>query len=297
MQTGAKKSQREPECNTKDSGPKNNQIYCFEFTLKACEPVLEEAQKFSHVLNEYCKQWYFQIEKGNETNYVHYQGCASLRTKHRLSEIKNLLGRMDVHIEPAKNWSALVNYCQKEETRLYGPWSHQKPFLKTIALDRFKEWQSFFYNILIRPCTDDRTIYWIYDLKGNTGKTSFAKYMCVNHNAVYLNNGKKADIAYSLPPDPKIVIFDFARSIEKHINYEAIECVKNGILFSGKYESKTLMFDSPHIICLANWVPNFDSMSKDRWNIYELNEDGILLQQTIETMASRDAALVDSLFL
>jgi len=60
-------------------------------------------------------EWGWQTEKCPETNRLHYQGFLRTTAQQRLSWFKkNLPG---VHVEIAKNWEGLKNYCQKPETR------------------------------------------------------------------------------------------------------------------------------------------------------------------------------------
>lgn len=40
-----------------------------------------------------------------------------------------------------------------------------------------------------------------------------------------------------------MVVFDLTRTAAEHINWEVIESVKNGIMYSGTYESKMKIFN------------------------------------------------------
>lgn len=88
----------------------------------------------------------------------------------------------------------------------------------------------------------------------------------LKYNAAYFTNGKTSDIAYAYNNE-NIIVFDFSRSNEDRINYQVIEQLKNGLLFSGKYSSKNKVFDTPYIICFSNFHPDRDKLSEDRWNI------------------------------
>lgn len=116
---------------------------------------------------------------------------------------------------------------------------------------------------------NDREITWVYDPEGNKGKTVFSKYMISKYKAQRFTNGKTKDIAFAYT-NAKYVCFDFARSCEDRINYQIIEDLKNGILFSSKYESKSFMFEPPKIIILANFYPDINKLSTDRWDILQI---------------------------
>lgn len=137
-------------------------------------------------------------------------------------------------------------------------------------LDRYDDmplrpWQSALVKEVSFP-PDDRKVIWYVDLEGNAGKTIISKYLLATRKGAYFTNGRSTDIACAYNGEP-IVVFDFARTTEERINYQAIESIKNGIMFSPKYESRTKVFNSPWVIVMANFPPNIDSLSKDRWDI------------------------------
>lgn len=64
------------------------------------------------------KEWGWQTEECPETKRKHYQGYIMTRTQQRHSAMRKALP--GVHIEAARNWSALLNYCKKEESAVPG---------------------------------------------------------------------------------------------------------------------------------------------------------------------------------
>jgi len=70
--------------------------------------------------------------------------------------------------------------------------------------------------------------------------------------------------------DPKIILFNLSRSAEGAFSYASIESIKDGLVFSGKYEGGTRLFPRPHIVIFANWLPDFAKLSLDRWDIRHL---------------------------
>lgn len=257
-----KKCQDVPEGNTKTSGP-NHAKYRWVFTLPYEEITAED---LCHLLREFCKEFYFQGEL-SKTGYKHWQGCFSLITKHRFSEVVNILGNQKFHIEVCINWFKSKNYCSKDDTAIAGErYNHNSIFIKTIK-DLYA-WQKDIEDKLNEE-PDERSINWYYDKEGGIGKSAFCKYMCVKHNVPIITSGSKKDIAYALPENPKMIIFDFTRDIEDFVSYSALEECKNGMIFSAKYASKMKCFNSPHIIVFSNFKPDKEKMSKDRWNIYE----------------------------
>lgn len=63
-------------------------------------------------------EWGWNAEICPETNRPHRQGYLRLQSQQRFAWLKKILP--GVHIEVAKNWDALVNYCKKEDTRAPG---------------------------------------------------------------------------------------------------------------------------------------------------------------------------------
>lgn len=262
-------SQTKPKVTLKTSAP-TCQLYRWCWTLKAKIPFEpSEPKSIYDQLIPYCKELYFQLENSSG-GYLHYQGCLSLKNKEYFHTVKNLI-RSDVHLEATNDWRASKLYCQKDETRFMGPWSHDTVWSDYDTLKLFP-WQKEIVDYVSDLTNlEDRIVIWIYDPLGNNGKTKLCKYLVQTHNATILNNGGTKDIAHSLPKAPKIVVFNFTRSNEGHINYSAIEAIKDGLIFSPKYESHTKVFESPFVICMANFYPDLMKLSEDRWVIGELS--------------------------
>lgn len=168
-----------------------------------------------------------------------------------------------------------------------GPWQKRdfkeylNEFYEEQEIDRLnelmaditlREWQQ--KAVMAFMMQNDRHVLWIYDQDGGKGKTTLAKYLVVNHQAVILHNGSTADIALTYDKQ-KYVVFDYTRTEEK-INYRAIEHLKNGLIFSSKYQSSMKSFPSPKVMCLANDLPDVNGLSKDRWHILEFDAQGRL---------------------
>ncbi len=68
------------------------------------------------------------------------------------------------------------------------------------------------------------------------------------------------------------MVIDIPRANEGNVSYQAIEDLKNGALFSTKYESGMCVFNSPHVVVFANMAPDLNKLSADRWNIIHLHD-------------------------
>lgn len=71
-------------------------------------------------------KYVFQLERGEETQRLHYQGFLKFSTKIRVKQLATGLNRFayGIQIAPAYDEKALEKYCQKEETRVAGPWCY-----------------------------------------------------------------------------------------------------------------------------------------------------------------------------
>lgn len=134
-----------------------------------------------------------------------------------------------------------------------------------------RPWQAELYGKLILPPIE-REIMFIVDLEGNQGKSWFCRYYCDLHeNAQIILPGKKADMAMILREDCKVFFFDCPRSKQgEFIQYDLLEEVKNGFVFSGKYQSVIKKFKTPHVVVCMNEQPDMTKLSSDRYNIKTL---------------------------
>lgn len=216
----------------------------------------------------------FQLERGTNGT-PHFQGVVSFDVK---SRPKSVFGpEYDaIHWEVCKDWDASIRYCQKADTRIRGPWlkgDKVKRFndLKLLSPEQFYDWQRNLINIIEQE-PDDRKIYWVWETEGNRGKTSFCKYLSARYGAVLLT-GKGTDMKYaiaSMPDYPRIVLIDCPRSMMEYVSYPGLEEIKNGYFFCGKYESKQVIGNPPHMIVFANCEPEYEKLSGDRLEVIHI---------------------------
>lgn len=260
--------------NTESSPPKSR-ARIWTFTINNPEKNYETIVK--NIFDTKTSLYVFQLEKG-EKGTVHMQGHLEFKNARSLKSMKKLLPR--AHLEKCRNRKASIAYCQKDDTRVGGPWSKNLPKepkpLKLI--EKFRPWQQKLFDELTNGESDDRNIIWYYNKDGNIGKTVFCKYMCSKYNALYCT-GKASDTKYLLSQyfdqdpcnkDDLICLFDYPRTIENFVSYQALEEIKNGIFMNTKYEVKMCIFNSPKVVVFANFEPDYEKMSKDRWIIREI---------------------------
>lgn len=210
-----------------------------------------------------------------ESGTPHIQGFVTFKPKKRPLSVIPIKG---IHWEKARCIKEAIAYCAKDGDYILKGIVIPKP-IKVLEEDKLYDWQ---WNVLdiLKEEPSDRLIYWYYEEKGNTGKSVFSKYLVVNHDCLLLS-GKAADMKYAISEyikkngyGPEKIIIDLPRSFNKSfLSYQGIEEIKNGLFFSGKFESNMVCYNCPHLIIFSNEYPDMNKLSADRWVITNLRGD------------------------
>lgn len=175
------------------------------------------------------KDSYFQMEKGEETGKLHYQGFVKFSEKKRGKTLAKKLNPylFGIELQAARAQDSIcIDYVMKEDTRVSGPYTKRKldttkyPEVKPI-IDSPYAWQSTVLSQLEEnPPFRRRNS--IYDAVGNSGKTMFCKYLVLKTQGTrsptyYLGYGRALDVKYALakvPTEgyPRPLLFDFTRT-------------------------------------------------------------------------------------
>ena len=145
----------------------------------------------------------------------------------------------------------------------------------------FYKWQMLLFDELISTPPNPRRIVWYIDRVGGSGKSTFVA-VCISRgatDAVRYGVVKPQDMALSYKGE-RVVFFDIARSSMDLLPLCALmEELKNGEIFSGKYESCTKRFAPPHVVVFANYGPPNGAFSEDRLDVRFLNIKGKVLEK------------------
>jgi len=206
-----------------------------------------------------------------ESGTPHLQGAIILKQACRLDERINI---SRIHWEKLGDES--MWYTQKEG----------KPFIsrgiKSPIIDDFiglkPHWWQLEILDLLKSQPDPRKIYVYIDKKGGSGKSTFARHLCLTSSETIKVTGKGNDVKYMMASalekgDISCVIWDLPRDCANYISYGALEEIKDGHICSGKYESKSIIFNRPHVIIFSNELPATEKLSRDKWVIRYINED------------------------
>lgn len=141
-----------------------------------------------------------------------------------------------------------------------------------------REWQTSLIQELTK-LPDDRTVIWYYDPVGGSGKTTLCRYLTVTHpdkflvlNALGGDRDAATIIIGALENgwDGFCLFVDLSRSCEDKQIYSPIEHIKDGAMTATKYAGRSMVFDHPHVVVFANFLPNVTKLSLDRWDIREI---------------------------
>ncbi len=226
------------------------------------------------------EKYVFQKEVAPSTGMIHIQGVFSFKHSKRWSILDNALVPKGAWA-PCKNRFAAANYCSKKDSSLGELHSKGYRVIRPVK-DPLEGKTLYAYQheiielVLDEP--DERLVYWYHSRKGNVGKSSLCKHLCMKHNALILG-GRTQDAYYGIAnrlkmaKDIPLIVFDIPRSKGNDITYEAIEGIKNGCFFSSKYESDMCLFNAPHLIVFSNYAPDQSQLSSDRWIVKCLDDE------------------------
>ncbi|MEY3223766.1 MAG: Bovine faeces associated smacovirus 5 [Cyanobacteriota bacterium] len=139
--------------------------------------------------------------------------------------------------------------------------------------------------------SDSRKIISIIDDEGKKGKSSFLKWICYSHpkECIKLGFGSSSQLRASvLNNGPKRCYFiDLPRTAAKEDKLSnlisVVEEIKNGHVMSTMYgKGGSLIMPHPHIFIFSNKALKYDSLSKDRWEIYKVTDDFKLKQINVK---------------
>lgn len=258
-------------------------------------PRMKKCRKWCFTLNNYTTKEYGTIEQEvlalnckyiigkekGENGTPHLQGFLEFKNPRTFNFLKKINKRF--HIEKARGTTKQnYIYCSKEDNFISNIDLRTKEQIrKARILDAeykniiWKSWQKKIIDILQNDRPDTRKIYWFWENTGNIGKSYLCKYLALTRDVI-ICEGKKDNIfnqvklSIEADKEPNIILCDIPRTSYDYINYGAIEQLKNGLIYSGKYEGGQCIFEIPHVIIFANSEPDKTALSMDRWEIINI---------------------------
>jgi len=268
-----------------------------------------ELEKF---LKTFCSSYVFQEEQGHTTQRYHIQAYICTKIRKRKQSILNDFHKWYLKLyvgekEVAQHYlnqvtvermmgtqEEAIAYCTKTDTQMSAPRTfgiltqYQASDLKIFDNSAlWYPWQKHLMEILFNKDLtlkdpNDRTIIWVQDLLGNSGKSKLVKHICYNYpeESCKLAFGSSTQLRSAcISAGPRKLYFvDVPRTLGKDDDISeiisVIEDIKNGFVVSsmyGKYQQ--LMFDPPHIVVFANVFCPGGTLSSDRLEQYSIHLD------------------------
>lgn len=225
-------------------------------------------------LIEWCRaecEKFIIAEEVGELGTPHLQFAMSFKNDRYFTALKAKWPK--VSLRKSRKFPAAYQYCKKEGNFVVQNMSFADDPLKNEMLH---PWQEFVVEKL-EEVPDSRTIHWIWDNRGNTGKSTLLKSLLLNHRDILMCTGKASDCKHMVGQyvmkgrKVRAVFWDIPRTYEKFVSYQAMEEVKNGCFVNTKYECGMCVYNSPHVFVFANFPPDRATLSLDRWKVYHID--------------------------
>jgi hypothetical protein len=261
----------------------NNQLSTWDFRQNA------EGLTYTDIIKNLegiAKHYVFQLEEG-DGGYRHYQGRISLIKKRRITErhlLLKLFKKPPQYLQPtvnAEHYKGEAFYCLKEDTRIEGPWKDTdivKVLTKQLQLFTVMDYRPYQESLLkMATVFDMRKIDLIYDPNGNIGKSLFAEHLEYLGIAEEIPPFRLMDDIFqwvATRPIKPCYLVDMPRGMKKDRLgdfYSGIEVIKNGVAYDKRYKAHKVRFNRPRVFVFTNVLPQLSLMSKDRWNIWIVN--------------------------
>lgn len=169
---------------------------------------------------------------------------------------------LDTHSDVLKKYRG---YCSEY-------YANYKP--KAPSPDDFtdRDW----HKLVIEACDNKcrRYIHFFIDENGNSGKSYITRHLYATRDDVQIfKPEKEANLALMLDESKSVYIFDVPKcrtaALDIPFPYQFLEGIKDGLLVSGKYESRMKYPKVPNsVIVFGNTPPDPTTLSADRYKVW-----------------------------
>lgn len=286
--------------------------------------ISEEFKKLLILLG--ADEFVFQIELANFN--LHIQCSVGfdrrIRTKQIYTQInaKPIFLYKDCRVVAQSNNGIDVQaydiYCQKLETRVFGPVAHnvnlkfdvKNQLVSKVPRNLFPHnifpWQQKFFDLYDLPAPD-RLIFWIFDPIGGTGKTRLAQFLQRHCSVIILSYPTSTydpvvAIADKGKHGNKMYIFDLTKEnnaapFQKSF-FSILEDIKNERIEHTKYGGIAIKFPcQPHVIVFSNVLPSPQGLSGSRiikLLITDTNESVVVYYSKIDIERNKEREIINN---
>lgn len=138
-------------------------------------------------------------------------------------------------------------------------------------------WQALL-NAQLMHAPNPRTIIFLVDRNGNSGKSWFARYYHQIHGerCMIMQPARRLDMVFifykmTLEAERRVVFIDCKRSETDILDYRFLESLKDGWMQNGKYNSAMFCFEVPHVVVMMNEMPDMTKLSTDRYHVHSID--------------------------
>jgi len=263
-----------------------SQRYTWDFTSFNVETY--SPQDIVQYLRQLAARFVFQLEATQEGKQ-HYQGRMRLRSKQRLTKLREILrdgplegAHLSITSCPASRDFSYVMKLPREE----GPWSDKDPdqiskvdppsdivFMQKNGLRPWMKEVQGWAESHVKTLCHTRKILCILDEKGGAGKSHLKRYGGWHGSwfSIPVMNSAKDLVCFALENEHRVYTIDVPRSMDlKKANefWTGVERISDADLSDWRYKPRVSQFrEKPLIIIFTNREPPLSMMSTDRWVI------------------------------
>jgi len=256
-----------------------------------CSRVGNDPRAFFEIIKPYFKSGGWQLEI-TTTGALHWQGRFATRERMRATSQKAVSMANDMGLAFMKPTAKCnmddLNYQNKVDSRVAGPWSYKNPPLLKVSDVTYIEQNFHLYPYaqqlvdMMTSDVDPRDIIWVWDEHGKCAKSAILRYLeyhlglealpyCDNYKDfmqfAYGYVGKKAyavNVSRGLAPTNDKERREFSSFIA------SLETLKDGWVFDTRNYPKKDLMHRPMVIVFANCKPIFENATLDRWMIMRI---------------------------
>ena len=218
-----------------------------------------------------------QTEKCSKTGRLHIQWYVKFKKRERCLHLKNFLPP-GAHAEVCRG-TTLQNSAYTSKTSTKVPGGKQVSNIidrtwKPCPFEDLYEWQKVCSRIATGS-VHDRHIYWFHG-SGDTGKTFMLRYLVQVHKARILAGGNRhvTAVVSKTAANCGLYVFHLPYAANSRVSYKGMETAKDcvGTAFFGTKYLDDFCFLPATVIVLSNFPPAVNQMSKDRFQLFDIDK-------------------------
>jgi len=275
-----------------------NALAGYDLTISAGDKPRAE---FHAWVTQYFKRYCYQLEKGAETGYMHYQFRGSLKTKMRWDTLQKRMaaagfeGKISITSGGVFELGDEFYQMKKDHTYVEGPWTDRDidtedefspgfipyDFRGSMKMNCIQEdlWD------YIQTPPNRREVLCVVG-PGNIGKSYFASWLDIHkhgHYVSYFTEAKSLMEECYASEWRRAYLIDLPKALSHKAEnevYGAIEQLKTGCVCDRRYKYKKRWLNPAHVIVFTNRIPDANLLSSDRWKIMEISEERAVQART-----------------